>query len=373
MGAQSQSNTNRLSLNSSVFAGRIKKFDTYQQRPMQQRPAQRAPIQPMQQQAQKIVSRTVPITIPRQNIEFKKVPATLVKPVSPQQIQKKRIAQKHVEQARTSQTSENISMTQTLAMQAIGQSSAKQKSVLADQFEESLYMNANKKKQEKSKLVTAMNTIAIIVFIFASAVSVQTLLTNRQTQDVLAEKTGQQGQDGQGVAEGTGRDPAEDPVSDDAIINYQVAPELPRYLKIPDIGVFARIKHTGRDAEGAVDAPKNIHDVSWYTESAKPGNAIGASLLLGHVQGWTAPGVFKNIDKLQPGARFTVEKGSGETITYEVTRGQEYTLAELNMAKILSAEEAGEHDMKLMTCAGAFDASTESYQSRYVVYAKVIR
>jgi len=162
-------------------------------------------------------------------------------------------------------------------------------------------------------------------------------------------------------------------VPDNTIINYQVAPELPRYLSIPDIGVFARIKHTGRDAEGAVDAPRNIHDVSWYTESAKPGNAIGASLLLGHVQGWSAPGVFKNIDKLEAGARFTVEKGSGETITYEVTRGQEYSLEEVNMGKILSAEDSGEHDLKLMTCSGAFDAATESYMSRYVVYAKVVR
>ncbi len=371
MGAQSQSNSNRLSLNSSVFAGRVKKFDTYEPRPaQQQRPIQRTSIQ---QVAQKKIVAPQPLAIAKPVAQMR--PAVLKKPVlkQPAAVEKPSLY-RAIPKQNVGDQEQSMRPTHTLAMQAVGQSNAKQKSVLADQFEESLYMNANKPKQEKSKLVTAMNTVAVIVFIFASAVSVQTLLTNRQTQDVLADKAEQvQTADAQGVSEGTGRDPAEEPVPDNAIINYQVAPELPRYLSIPDIGVFARIKHTGRDDSGAVDAPRNIHDVSWYTESAKPGNAIGASLLLGHVQGWSAPGVFKEIDKLQPGARFTVEKGSGETITYEVTRGQEYSLEELNMGKILSAEESGEHDMKLMTCAGAFDASTESYMSRYVVYAKVVR
>jgi LPXTG-site transpeptidase (sortase) family protein len=257
-------------------------------------------------------------------------------------------------------------------MQAVDQSGSSTKSVLADQFEESRYAKNGKEKQKRSKLVIAMNSVAVVVFLFASAVSLQTLLTNQQTQDVLADKVGGT-TDQEGVAQGTGRDPAEEPVSDSAIINYQVAADLPRYIRIPDIDIFARVKHTGVDSEGAVDAPANIHDVSWFTESAKPGNAIGASLLPGHVQGWSGPGVFKNIDKLETGARFMVEKGSGETLTYEVTKSQEIPVDQVNMGQILSAEDPGEHDLKLMTCAGEYDAANESYLSRFVVYAKIIR
>jgi len=125
--------------------------------------------------------------------------ATLAKPTTRKSLSKQTVGMQEL----------STNTTRNLAMQAVGQSSPKQKSVLADQFEESLYMNANKPKQEKSKLVVAMNTIAVIVFIFASAVSVQTLLTNRQTQDVLADKAEQvQTNDAQGVSEGTGRDPA---------------------------------------------------------------------------------------------------------------------------------------------------------------------
>ena len=83
--------------------------------------------------------------------------------------------------------------------------------------------------------------------------------------------------------------------------------------------------------------------------------------------------MFKNIDQLENGARFTVEKGNGETLTYEVTKSQEFTLEEVNMGQILSAEDSTGHDLKLMTCSGEYDAANESYLSRYVVYAKIVR
>lgn len=376
MGAQS--NPKRISLSSSMFAGRVKKFDSYKHDDSSsQRTPQRTtrissitpvPVQPLKKNNLKIsLSPQGPPVQKKRHPQ----PIHLDVGINPTKTDVRRVAAP-VQKAKSPRQnySATATVTQQLAIQAVGQSPATQKSIIADQLQDAEYdSSSTQRKPKRPKVVTAMYTAAIAVFIFASAVSVQTLLTNQQTQDVLAEKVEQSGTDSQG----TGRDPSETPVSDDDIVSYQVAADMPRYISIPDINVFARVKHTGIDDQGAVDSPSNIYDVSWYNGGAKPGDAIGSSLLLGHVQGWSAPGVFKNIDKLENGARYTVEKGNGETLTYEVTRTAEYTLDSINMAQILSAEEPGEHDMKLMTCSGSFDASTDSYNSRYVVYAKIIR
>lgn len=228
-------------------------------------------------------------------------------------------------------------------------------------------------KAKRSKWQTAFYGFGLAAFLFATGVSVHTLLTNKHAIDQVQTLGVSQTQDDQGVSQGTGGEPAEGAVSDQALANYQVSPELPRYLRIPSLGVFARIKHTGLTAEGAVDAPANINDVSWFNESAKPGNAIGSSLLLGHVSGWTAPGVFKKIDQLQPGTRFEIEKGSGEKLTYEVVRGERVPANQINMAKILASETPGEHDLKLMTCSGRYNRDSGHYEDRYIVYARILR
>ena len=212
-----------------------------------------------------------------------------------------------------------------------------------------------------------------LVFLFAGGVSMQTLLVNKSATEqieVLGDKTG--AIDEQGVVEGTGSDPAESAVTAQSIASYKTDPELPKVIRIPSLGVYARIKHTGTD-NGAVGSPKNVNDVSWYNESAHPGNAIGSSLLLGHVSGWTTAGVFKKIDQLKPGDRFEIEKGSGEKLAYEVTRGERIPLDQVDMSKILGTEVAGEHDMKLMTCAGKYNKDTKQFEERYVVYAKILR
>ncbi len=213
---------------------------------------------------------------------------------------------------------------------------------------------------------------ATVAFLFAVYVSIQTYRTNIAVHQQVGAAENQTLGASESAPQESGDNPSERIVSDGDLLSYQVSPEMPRYLRIPSIDVLARVKHTGRTADGAVDAPNNINDVSWYNEGALPGSDSGASLILGHVQGWTAPGVFKNINKLSVGSIFYVEKGSGETLKYTVTRTEEVPLEELEMGKILSEEVKGEHDLKLMTYSGRYNSTTETYESRFIVYAKII-
>lgn len=340
-------NTNRLSLSSSVFAGRVRKFDTYQPNPRtSQRVTKKTP-----QAKNKTKTRHIEKTNSTNTIIPRSVSTTPIKLSVP-------VA-----------SASPISKTQSLALQAVGNT----RSFHHSQFDNMIPAAIN---SVKSKLHTAMYIMATAVFIFASTVSVQTLLTNKETKAQVEEVLGESAnttQDEQGVAEGTGSLPAEKEVTTNAISSYTVTnPEAPKYLRIPELGVFSRIKSLGID-EGAVGAPRNINDVGWFNGSAKPGDSVGASLLLGHVSGWTSPGVFKHLGNLKPGARFEVEKGSGEKIQYEVVRSEDIALSEINMGNILGTENAGEHDLKLMTCSGKYNRETETYEERKVVYAKVLR
>lgn len=338
-------NSQKISLNNPSFAGRIKKYDVYYERKNSAR-----------------VMGNVSDVLRRQPSH-----ATTQQRATTHMAKQSAGYTTKIVNKSTTQTQKNIpTRIESIALQTVARTHGQ----FNNQFE---FMPEVKQVNKKhAKFQKLFYGFGIAMFLLAGAVSIHTFVMNMQAKEQIG-VLGATSVDEQGVAEGTGSEPAEAPVSDQAIANYNVNPELPRYIRIPDIGVFARIKHTGVTTEGAVDAPANINDASWYNESARPGNKIGSSLLLGHVSGWSASGVFKKIDKLKPGQRFEVEKGSGEKLMYEVVRGERIPIEQVDMSKILATEVAGEHDMKLMTCSGRYDRDTDQYAERYVVYAKILR
>jgi len=359
-------NEQRLSLSSSVFAGRVKKFDTYQHNPAV---SQRIVNNIHSHRNSVRISNTSPGS---KHSSISTIKSSYLKPAP---IKKSSNSLNALTPKSHSKNTSTISENSTinLALSVIAKSSARNENNIEVQFSDyKAYLPKVIKKH--SRLHMAFYGLGVLVFLFAGFASFQTVMTNRSAKQqlgVLGDKDWSI--DEQGVAEGTSTDPAETEVTAQAIANYKVDPELPRYLKIPKLGINARIKHTGIDRSGAVDSPKNINDISWYNESARPGNAIGSSLLMGHVSGWTSAGIFKKLDQLNPGDRFEIEKGSGEKLAYEVTKGERIPLSQVDMTKILGTEVAGEHDMKLMTCSGKYNKETKQFEERYVVYAKILR
>lgn len=265
-------------------------------------------------------------------------------------------------------TASSVSEVDPIALKAIKLSAPSEKVVFSEEFS-TVYGD---KKNKSSIFQKSLYGLGMLVIVFSAIVSVQTFMTNKYAKQQVA--TLGVNSDPQGVSEGTGSDPSEEPIPESVVSGYTVQnPEDPRYLRIPELKIFSRIKNLGVTSEGAVDAPKNIYDSGWYNGSARPGNSVGSSLILGHVSGWTGPGVFKNINKLKEGSRFEIEKGSGEKIYYEVTKAEQIPLAQVDMSKILATEVAGEHDLKLMTCSGKYNRETKEFEDRFVVYARQIK
>ncbi len=258
----------------------------------------------------------------------------------------------------------------TIALRAVNNARLAQDDIFPDQLN-TVYGST---KRKLSRLQKFMYGFGVLVLVFSLFVSIQSFINNKNAKDQIATLGANSSKDEQGVSQGTGNEPSEEEVSYQSILAYQVSnPEDPRYLRIPELKVFARIKNLGIDNKGAVDSPHNIYDAGWYNGSARPGSRVGSSLILGHVSGWTAPGVFKNLKKLTAGVQFEIEKGSGEKIKYEVTRIENIPVDQVDMSKVLSTEIAGEHDVKLMTCGGKYDKNTKSFTERTILYAREIK
>lgn len=213
-------------------------------------------------------------------------------------------------------------------------------------------------------------TFGMCTFAVALFASFHTVYTNVQTKDqvaVLGETTNSI--DETGVAEGTSDEPSEELVSDGAMKAYSVGKSEVRYIRIPSLRVNARVKSTGLDAKGAIEAPRNINDVNWYEDSVVPGSSVGTSLLVGHLSGWTAPGVFKKLDKLKPGDTIELERGDGKKILYSVERTETAPVEDIDISKVLATDVPDTHMLKLMTCAGAYDSKSDSFKERTIVYA----
>lgn len=157
-------------------------------------------------------------------------------------------------------------------------------------------------------------------------------------------------------------------VASSDIEQYNVPADAPRLLTIPVIGVKARILPMGLDTQGVLQSPNNISDVGWYTGSAKPGTN-GAMLVDGHVSGPTKPGVFKQLASLKRGDVIYVERGDGKKSTYSVKMTENTPVGSIDMRKAMQPIIANQEGLNLITCSGRFDAKTQTYDHRTIVYA----
>ena len=160
--------------------------------------------------------------------------------------------------------------------------------------------------------------------------------------------------------------------SQQAIDTYKVAPELPKYIRIPTINVpKTRVMQLGLLKNNQIAAPNNIYDAGWYRDSTKPGQH-GAMFMYGHVSSWSANGIFYDLKNLKPGDYVTVERGDGKSYTYAVNMSKTYPADKVDMHAVLAPTEAGKPGLNLMTCAGQLKKGSSEFSERLVVFTTLI-
>jgi LPXTG-site transpeptidase (sortase) family protein len=140
----------------------------------------------------------------------------------------------------------------------------------------------------------------------------------------------------------------------------------PVSLVIPSIGVSTSLVHLGLTSEGALQVPPTAAVAGWYTGSPRPGS-IGSSVIAGHIDSYTGPGVFYRLSDLQRGDRVYVRRADRTLAVFKVTEVQRYPKDAFPTAAVYGATPTPQ--LRLITCGGTFDVSTRSYLSNTVVYA----
>ncbi len=162
--------------------------------------------------------------------------------------------------------------------------------------------------------------------------------------------------------------PSEEPVADNDISQYTVAPDQPRYIRIPSIGIgTTRVLDTGLTDENAVDTPKSIYDTSWYNGSAKITDEKGAMFVVGHYVGPNEAGIFYNLEDLKNGNIIEIEQGDGTPSFFRVVEVTDYSLDNVDMVKSLTSADPDKLGLNLMTCGGGWDVGIQKYDRRTLV------
>lgn len=164
--------------------------------------------------------------------------------------------------------------------------------------------------------------------------------------------------------------PDETEPTEQDINTYTVAPDQPRFITIDKVSKKARVRSVGINATGQIQTPSNVFDAGWYADSVKPGSPGGASVIDGHVSGFTEKGVFYELKNAQNGDIITVELGSGQVVRYKVVAKETYAADKVDMAKVLVAHNTAKHGLNLITCTGSVQGM--EYSHRLVVFTEAI-
>jgi LPXTG-site transpeptidase (sortase) family protein len=217
---------------------------------------------------------------------------------------------------------------------------------------------------QKSRVSGLLIVMALVVFSGGSLVS----YLGWQAGKAANAQAGVLAQNIEKVAQATDESPSEEAISAEALANYHVAPERPRYLKIPRLQVKARIVGQVAKSSGEISAPNNIADAGWYDSSSSPGEE-GSVLINGHVVGATKSGIFHRLGNLREGDTIEIERGDGKIFSYKVIKLEAIDHDKLDMARMLSSIEPGKPGLNLITHSSRYDIRTNKYEQRLVVYA----
>lgn len=162
-------------------------------------------------------------------------------------------------------------------------------------------------------------------------------------------------------------------ITDNQKEEWVVAPEKPRFLSIPSLGITdARIVEIGVKANNQLDDPANVHDVGWYTGSVLPGSGNGAMLMDGHNTGTTERGVFWALGDVQHNDSIIVERGDGQKLIFKVVEVAQPLLDQMDndyMAMMMTSADSEKEGLNIITCSGYWIPERNTYSHRTTVRA----
>ncbi|MCT7355749.1 class F sortase [Streptomyces sp. 15-116A] len=145
----------------------------------------------------------------------------------------------------------------------------------------------------------------------------------------------------------------------------------PVRLVIPEIAVDAPFTDLEIGANGQLEAPPpdDTNLVGWFAKGASPGE-LGTSIVAGHVDTKTSPAVFARLSELDKGDRFRVVRRDGTKATFKVFDKESFAKDDFPDERVYA--DTPDAQVRLITCAGAYDRAAKDYTENLVVFARLV-
>lgn len=128
------------------------------------------------------------------------------------------------------------------------------------------------------------------------------------------------------------------------------APAGATSVEVPALGMSARLSAVGI-AQGRMVIPHDVRRGGWLARSAAPGEAIGSTMIAGHVSDRSdRPGAFDRLRRAATGQLVLVRDAAGRTTRYRIS-----TVTTQPRRRGLSGaavSTTGSHRLVLVTCTG---------------------
>ncbi|GAA1815019.1 class F sortase [Planosporangium flavigriseum] len=142
----------------------------------------------------------------------------------------------------------------------------------------------------------------------------------------------------------------------------------PVRVSIPAIDAASSLMPLGLNPDRTVQVPplSDPMQAGWYSLGPTPGE-VGASVILGHVDGYSEPGIFFRLRDVRPGDRILVTREDGTTVRFMVYRTEQVPKDDFPTEKVYRA--AARPELRLITCGGSFDSQSGNYRDNVLVFA----
>ena len=144
---------------------------------------------------------------------------------------------------------------------------------------------------------------------------------------------------------------------------------IPVRIRIPAIGVAAKVIPLHLNRNQTLQVPKNFAQTGWFVGGPEPGEA-GAAVVAGHVDSKSGPAVFYRLRALVRGDRISITLKDGTVVRYVITGTK--AVSKKRFPWRLVYRKTSDPTLRLITCDGAFDSSTGHYVDNYIVFAKLL-
>ena len=223
-----------------------------------------------------------------------------------------------------------------------------------------------KHRRRRKSTAAAMPALALLVVSVAvGATTTYGLAPVTAGAQVSADATESSGADATASRTGSNRSSA---ATDAATATSEVDTSalLPAFVNVPTIGATSRLIRLGLEPDGRLQVPEDFSVAGWYERGAAPGQP-GPSIIAGHVDSYTGPGIFAKLDLLKAGDPIFVTRVDGAELEFTVTHVDQYPKDAFPTELVYA--DSDQPELRLITCGGTFDKKASSYRDNVVVYA----